>query len=161
MSSGMRTLCAASDYSMHIVSCKQEELSRLVPLSFRDEAVPAGRQHGPGALFENLNPCSWTGEIQELKRGPRASHAEAPSRPQPPGEPDADTALTLFLTGRRRTSGADLRGDRDDPRRDGRLSHSDGGLSHRDRRGPIGMPSSPIWMRGFAVQTGAVQSGWE
>src|SRR5215218_4351583 len=111
----MRTLHAASACSMRMRNTEQREMSWLRAPLLRGEAVPAGRQHGPGALFENLDPCSWTGEIQELERGPRASHAEAPSRPQPPGEPDADTALTLFLTGIRGTSGADLRGDGDDP----------------------------------------------
>src|SRR5215210_1944259 len=84
----------------------------------RDEAVLVGRKHDPEGFFENLDPCSWIGEIRELKRGPRASDAEAPSLPQLPGEPDADTALALFLSGLRGTSGADFRGDGDDRHRD-------------------------------------------
>src|SRR5215210_3414149 len=177
----MRTITAHSACSMRTRNTEQRETSRLRAALLRDEAVPAGREHGPEGFFENLDPCSLIGEIQEIKRGPRASDAEAPSPPQPPGEPDADTALALFLSGlrgrdgsspqsfprRRGTSGVDFGGDGDDRHRDGSLAHPDAGLSHRDGRGPGQTASSsiwigafPIWTGGFPVKIGRVPSGW-
>src|SRR5215210_8617656 len=123
----MRRLRSSSACSMRNRNTEQRETSRLRAALLSDEAVLVGRKHGPEGFFENLDPCSWISEVRELKRGPRASHAEAPSPTQPPGEPDADTALALFLSElrggagsppqsfphRRGASGVDFRGDGD------------------------------------------------
>jgi hypothetical protein len=141
---------------MPVRNTERREMSLIHAPLLRDETVPAGRQHGPGAFFENLDPCSWIGESQELKRGQRAGDAEAPSLPQLPGEPDADTALALFLGELRETSGADFGGDGDDRHRDGSLPHPDAGLAHRDRRGPRQTASSPIGVGTFPIGIGEI-----
>jgi len=137
-------------YTPPLFSVFNADEERETERDARDEAVLVGRKHGPEGFFENLDPCSWISEVRELKRGPRASHAEAPSPPQLPGEPDADTALALFLSGLRGTSGADFRGDGDDRHRDGSLSHPDGAFHTGMGGAPIGVPGYPIWIGVFS-----------